>query len=1038
MLITTQDAVHEVAEKIIRAPEFGIDFETTGLNYKTDQTHGIALAVDTQGWYVTGDEAINAIVPALQQAAGWSTFVGHNLSYDLHFMWRYDIRPAKIADTMIAQFLVDENQNLGLKQLAETKLGYEDLPTFKDLLREAKVNTGKRKLSEVNIHDIPVEKVGEYAAKDAVLTLELWKKSRYELAEQGFTDYFWNVKMPFVQLLTDMEDAGFLLNFDLLAELKEDFTNTKNAALDRFYGLAGKEINLNSPKQLQQFFFETLGLKPVGYTPSGSPSVDALALLRLKKDDPTGAAEALANYRTVDKLLGTYVTAFEEKTVDGYLYGHFNQLGDSTDESGGRLPRSGRLCVDGDTLLETSRGIFCIRDYKPIVGDSITTHTGLPQRILNKYFKGQEMMYEVITQDGRKITTTAGHRFFTPDGWKHLRDIRVGDLTLVDPRPRMVTLGQQLPGGLQEDFSRTRLCSPVRIWENDCEGDSRNSRNYLARNFGLLTVLQTEVRGTDSEYPVQSTQPNNEKQQAMRDSKRHQEVYTFREVTTTCRSAYNAARHGRQTWRSSSNNTEEPSCLRTSSPKQDGTKHLCNEAYKGNADAGCAISWGGQYNYEHSTRSLSSIQRSVLLFYRANKAAVLHKETRSMAQQGGGEQATPEDTHFVEQQSSGNRAIIGLTGRQHPTHSSTDTDHGQRKNLYSRLLLPGFQPYSGSERINTQASASATTGQTEVRRATTQRLQSASGRQQEGYEKCVVGNTEYTAIPVASITPVGVRDVWDIEVENDHSYVAHGFINHNSSSSPNLQNIPARGNYGAQVRDLFIAPPGFVIVVCDYSQLELRIIAHYTRDDNLLKVFAENGDPHQLTADLCGVPRNPVAKSLNFGVAYGAGPNKLAETIEKTGAPRPSQKEAKGYLDTFTNAYPKIISWKAQVVDYARQLGYVKTLAGRKRRLPDLYDRDKSLRSRAERQAVNTIIQGGAADVIEYAMLAIDPIKNQYGARLQGQVHDELIYRVPENVADEFARLVSDEMVKAGDYFKLRCPLVAEPGIGPSWNSAKH
>lgn len=257
-----------------------------------------------------------------------------------------------------------------------------------------------------------------------------------------------------------------------------------------------------------------------------------------------------------------------------------------------------------------------------------------------------------------------------------------------------------------------------------------------------------------------------------------------------------------------------------------------------------------------------------------------------------------------------------------------------------------------------------------------------------------------------------------------------------SSSNPNLQNIPATGDDGKLIRSLFQAAPGRQIVVIDYSQIELRLLAHYTKDVNMLRVFAENGDPHQMTADLIGIERK-YAKSVNFGWAYGIGPRKLQDSVESASGTRPSQEQAKAWLDGFAKAYPQAVRWKYRVIEYARELGYVKTISGRKRRLPDITSNDKMLAGYAERQAINTIIQGSAADIIAYAMLQIRPLHQGYSALILGQVHDELIWEVPTQYAEEFAAKASALMVGAGEHFGLRVALIAEPGIGESWADAK-
>lgn len=257
-----------------------------------------------------------------------------------------------------------------------------------------------------------------------------------------------------------------------------------------------------------------------------------------------------------------------------------------------------------------------------------------------------------------------------------------------------------------------------------------------------------------------------------------------------------------------------------------------------------------------------------------------------------------------------------------------------------------------------------------------------------------------------------------------------------SSSNPNLQNIPARGDTGDMVRTLFAATPGYSMVVADYSQIELRLLAHYSKDPDFIKLFIEGGDPHQQTADLVGISRRD-AKAVNFGWIYGIGPDGLADSIEKTGHPRPSRGDTQDWLDGFSRARPVVTAWKNAAIRHARKLGYIKTIDGHKRRLPDINSRDRGLSSSAERQAVNSIIQGSAAVLIKYAMLQINPFLGEFGARMLAQVHDELVFEVPEKYAKEFADRAKASMESVEEHYNIRVPVLAEPGIGPNWAKSK-
>lgn len=257
-----------------------------------------------------------------------------------------------------------------------------------------------------------------------------------------------------------------------------------------------------------------------------------------------------------------------------------------------------------------------------------------------------------------------------------------------------------------------------------------------------------------------------------------------------------------------------------------------------------------------------------------------------------------------------------------------------------------------------------------------------------------------------------------------------------SSNSPNLQNIPAHGEWGKMIRDCFRAPAGYKVVDIDYSQIELRLLAHDSGEPALIEVFKNGGDPHQTTADMVGVDRH-IGKTLNFATIYGAGARTLCDTIEKNGYPRPNENDARRWLADFDKAYPKVAKYKQAIINRTKELGYVKTIAGRRRHLPDLYSPLESVRKGAERKAVNTRIQGSAADIMRWSMVEIDPLCDWFGAKMIAQVHDELVFIVPEAQAERFAKTIQRVMESAGKHFNLRVPIEASYGIGDSWASAK-
>ena len=258
-----------------------------------------------------------------------------------------------------------------------------------------------------------------------------------------------------------------------------------------------------------------------------------------------------------------------------------------------------------------------------------------------------------------------------------------------------------------------------------------------------------------------------------------------------------------------------------------------------------------------------------------------------------------------------------------------------------------------------------------------------------------------------------------------------------SSTEPNLQNIPVRTPLGAEMRTMFVAPAGRVLVDADYSQIELRLLAHISGDEALIAAFREGADIHTATAaQVFGVAQDQVtpdmrraAKAVNFGIVYGISPFSLSQDIHVTVA------QAKEYMDKYFAHYAGVRAYMDRVVEQGRADGYVSTLYGRRRWLPELKSSNFNTRAFGERVALNMPIQGSAADIIKLAMLRVDEALRQAGlaARLVLQVHDELIVECPEEEAEQVKALLTREMEGVAD---LAVPLVADAKAGRTWAQA--
>ncbi|HEV7716319.1 MAG TPA: DNA polymerase, partial [Steroidobacteraceae bacterium] len=258
-----------------------------------------------------------------------------------------------------------------------------------------------------------------------------------------------------------------------------------------------------------------------------------------------------------------------------------------------------------------------------------------------------------------------------------------------------------------------------------------------------------------------------------------------------------------------------------------------------------------------------------------------------------------------------------------------------------------------------------------------------------------------------------------------------------SSHDPNLQNIPIRNAEGRRIRQAFVAPPGHVLLAADYSQIELRIMAHLSGDEGLLRAFSEDLDVHEATAsEVFSVPLESVsadqrrlAKTINFGLIYGMSAFGLARNlgIERSAAAK--------YVETYFARYPGVKRFMDTTRALAREAGYVETVFGRRLYLPDIRSGNVQMRQYAERSAINAPMQGTAADIIKRAMITVDAWceREDVPVRLIMQVHDELVFEVRQDCVERASQAVRERMANAAE---LKVPLRIEVGTGANWDQA--
>ena len=258
-----------------------------------------------------------------------------------------------------------------------------------------------------------------------------------------------------------------------------------------------------------------------------------------------------------------------------------------------------------------------------------------------------------------------------------------------------------------------------------------------------------------------------------------------------------------------------------------------------------------------------------------------------------------------------------------------------------------------------------------------------------------------------------------------------------SSSEPNLQNIPIRSPEGRKIRQAFIAPEGYKIVAADYSQIELRIMAHLASDERLISAFSQGEDIHRATAaEVFNVPLSDVttdlrrkAKAVNFGLIYGMSAFGLAKQLDV------SRSDAQTYINAYFARYPGVKKYMDDTRILAKEQGYVETLFGRRLYLPEIDSRNAALRQYAERTAINAPMQGTAADIIKRAMLTVDEwlLRGEIDVKMIMQVHDELVFEINAQDVDVAVEKIKSLMSGAAE---LTVPLIVDVGVGNNWDEA--
>lgn len=815
-------------------------------------------------------------------------------------------------------------------------------------------------------------------------------------------------------------------------------------------------FNMGSGPHLCWLLYDHLGLPVIATTKAGKRSTSAIVLRQLTvltdeelddaedddEDDDGGFVDVdvdeaelaklthaelrqvvgnVLQWRKLRSLEVKFFGPYTEKIGDGFgvIYSHFNQCATAT----------GRFCVAADTRLDTSIGTYRISEL-PLTETrhvAILTHEGRMRRVLGKCLKGREAMYEVTLANGSQIRCTAGHRFLTPEGWKHLGDIRTGDTLCSAPREDPAW---RVPGA-SHDLGRGELRATVggEPARPRASGEVRASPTDVG---DLESGLRREVRRPHSTAAQEATIVR-----AGREQERGEGSACCGDPARTAGTAV-----GRREESSDASSTLQDDRVLCQAQHRDVWAQ--EDELLAEADAGCgsALSAAAGGVLAGTAGGGRAVLRGPAHVLPGPVAGVHAGGRHDVVHPGAGaglwalprDEADPEGPCVLELEPRGDATLPW-------SPDCGDTAHAP-------VLL--LQAVHGGLRVAGQEAAGRggrglPQDRQDYHRAGRQAI--SGGCSPWVPHASLLGegcgtpvgrrDRQHSLSVVVSIVPVGVMDVWDIEVEDDHSYIAEGFVNHNSSSGPNLQQIPKK------TRNSFSARPGYVFVNADFSQIELRLMAHFSGDANLVEAYTTAGDDvHTRTAKACGCTRDE-AKAINFGFLYGMGAGKYRlMTLANTGI-LIAIEDAQRFKDTFMRLYPGVPRYHRRIEQILTRDWFVKSMTGRRRRfIPVSRDDDPSLFFRAWRQAVNHTIQGSAADLFKIAMRNFARHKaareledlRWRDVRFVLQVHDELMLEAPIAIAEEAQKSLTHVMETA---VKLKVPVVAEAKLGLTWADTK-
>ena len=792
-----------------------------------------------------------------------------------------------------------------------------------------------------------------------------------------------------------------------------------------------KEFNLNSSAQLQQFMFSSvsqggLELEPFKLSKkTGQPSTDKASLSNYANDG-VEFAEKLLVLRNLSKILSSFgepMLRFYSPVTGAVHPSYFlAKVIDGTGKESGT--HTGRLCVAGNTKILTNNGLVEIQDItSPNTQDVyLFSGKGIPRKVINYFFKGYEVMYDCTLSNGSTVRCTAGHRLLTAEGWKHLRDITCSDRILSYEEEtldhRMLLQFAKFPSG----FNNERDCCEVQY-----------NKEFIVQNTSTYKRSRTP-KGIRKNTKIKRNAPQKTSfDKAQREYKRSQKW-------SQCATTSKRIRKFSKSWLwgllySRKNGYNSLVCTRKYENSQFVSlfkSPLQNVRYRPRffkstrkiftRIASCCE----RYIYQ----STIIFRKIIYSFLQGFRTSLVNPGLCNVTWPLPGITESRKDTYLLEYESSRNSIISSSFKR---GIGSCSTIFSSQNTVHSRFLFPRFKDcFRNRRRVSSDKRGEKTRLKERTDIAGSWdipiKISTQNGRTEYRY-----GCKNYQGFKIEKIEEAGVHGVYDIEVEEDHSYLAQGFVHHNSCANPNLQQLSKRdkdekgiGVAGVDVRRSFIPRPGEILVEIDQSQVEVRVAGIYAGDTRMGEYFDLGGDFHSRVAAMINhiayddfelVRKDPahpdnakykkmrtLAKNTTFGLMYGMGLKKLARDNNL------SEEEAEKFIEIYFSLFPQFAAWRESMIQSAIDTGIVTTLFGRVRRLKiEGYSTEDGSETRI---GINTPVQSCAADIVLCGLSKIwrRLKKERWRTSILGTIHDSIIYSVPEDELKEVLPWIVDWM----------------------------